>query len=729
MEPEEKMSHVRLCLTLHNHQPVGNFSHVFEAAYQDSYLPFLDVFEGYESLKISLHTSGPLMEWLDIHHSDYLDRLAALVEAGRIEIIGGAFYEPILTMIPSRDRVGQITRYTRWLEDRLGGRVRGMWMPERVWEQGLASDLASAGIEYTLLDDFHFKNAGLNEEDLTGYYLTEDDGHVLRVFPGSEQLRYLIPFQPAGETVNYLRGLGDRHPGCVAVFGDDGEKFGTWPDTKQHVYDNGWLRSFFDALCENQEWLHTCTLSEAADETSALGNVYLPEGSYREMTEWALPVERQLEFDHLSHSLEHDDRWPTIKQFIRGGYWRNFKVKYPETNAMYSRMMMVSRRLHQTILSGTDNDLVNAAERELFRGQCNCSYWHGAFGGTYLPHLRNAIYNHLIAADNLLDKATAKSGPWVEATANDYNFDGKSEVMLANDKLIGLIAPAKGGQIYELDVRSICHNLLATLQRRPEAYHKKVQAGPSSDEGEVASIHDRVVFKQKNLDQRLQYDNEPRFGLIDRFFDDDVSLESVSRGEFNQHGSFVDCEFETKIRRNPNRVQVQMVNDGNVDGAPVRITKGVTLESGSSTLEIAYLLENLPQDRQFHFGIELNFAGMPGNADDRFFHRESGEQLGHLGTKLALGDVRDLALVDEWLGLDVKLNVNRPTHFWTYPVETVSQSEGGFEAVHQSVVVMPHWYFRADEQGRWTMTMQLNVDTSIAESRIHKASSEAEARV
>ncbi|MDP6444637.1 MAG: 4-alpha-glucanotransferase, partial [Pirellulaceae bacterium] len=58
-------SPVRLCLVLHNHQPVGNFDRVFEDAYNDSYLPFLDVFESYEDLRISLHTSGPLMEWLD----------------------------------------------------------------------------------------------------------------------------------------------------------------------------------------------------------------------------------------------------------------------------------------------------------------------------------------------------------------------------------------------------------------------------------------------------------------------------------------------------------------------------------------------------------------------------------------------------------------------------------------------------------------------------------------
>ncbi|MEQ8836690.1 MAG: alpha-amylase, partial [Lacipirellulaceae bacterium] len=137
---------LRLVLVLHNHQPIGNFDGVFEQAYRDSYLPFLDVFERYEGLRIALHTSGSLMEWLDQHHPEYVDRLAGLVATGRVEIVGGPLMEPILPMIPSRDRIGQIEAYRDWLENRLGAKVRGMWMPERVWEQSLTSDVVKAGI-------------------------------------------------------------------------------------------------------------------------------------------------------------------------------------------------------------------------------------------------------------------------------------------------------------------------------------------------------------------------------------------------------------------------------------------------------------------------------------------------------------------------------------------------------------------------------------------------------
>ncbi|HPU07802.1 MAG TPA: alpha-amylase, partial [Thermogutta sp.] len=79
---------VRLVLLLHDHQPVGNFDHVFQQAYEDSYRPFLEILKRWEGIRVSLHTSGPLMEWLDSVHPGYLDEIAGLVNQGRIEIIG-----------------------------------------------------------------------------------------------------------------------------------------------------------------------------------------------------------------------------------------------------------------------------------------------------------------------------------------------------------------------------------------------------------------------------------------------------------------------------------------------------------------------------------------------------------------------------------------------------------------------------------------------------------------
>ena len=717
-------SSIRFVLVLHNHQPIGNFDHVFEQAYQDSYLPFLKVFEPYEQLRIALHTSGPLIEWLSANHPEYLDRLANLVAAGRVEIVGGAYYEPILGMLPSRDRVGQIRRYIDWLQNRFGTQVQGMWVPERVWEQSMARDIASAGIRYTVLDDFHFKNSGLTDDELHGYYLTEDDGKLLRVFPGSEQLRYLIPFHDPEETIAQLGRISGEYPGSVAVFADDGEKFGTWPGTKHHVYDAGWLRRFFDLLTANSDWIETSTPTDVLRDVEPLGKIYIPESSYREMTEWALPASRQVDLQAIHHNLEDSGQWNGIAPLVRGGFWRNFKARYPESDEMYARMLLVSRRL-ESIQSKSDHDpasldVIDQARMHLYRGQCNCSYWHGAFGGIYLPHLRNAIYENLILADNLLDRVEGGDDTQrLELVTDDLNLDGHRDIMVSNNKLIAFISPFSGGHLYELDVRSIRHNLLASLARRPEAYHEKVRSGPSSDDDSVASIHDRVVFKQPGLQNMITYDSHPRKSFQDHFFATEATLDAVAHGDAAELGDFVGGAYEALVDRESDEVRVKLSRTADVEGHTLNVTKQFTFAAASSVIELEYFISGLPPDQPFHFAVEMNFAGLPAGADDRYFYDAARNSLGQLGQFVDHKGVQGIGMVDEWLGIDIGISSNRPTNIWAFPIQSVSQSEGGFEAVHQSVVVMPHWLIQGDEQGNWSAKLNLSIDTALAESRQH----------
>ncbi|RMG41007.1 MAG: DUF1926 domain-containing protein [Planctomycetota bacterium] len=527
--PARNGNRLKLALVIHNHQPIGNFDFVVRQACEDSYRPFLDLFERHAPLRMSLHISGSLLEWLLAHAADYVDRVRRLIDSGRIEVLGGPQYEPILAGIPRRDRIGQIRRYTRRLADVFGTRIRGMWTPERVWEPCFTGDLAQAGIEYTILDDHHFLSTGVPAEELFGHFLTEDQGHTLRVFPGNERLRYLIPFRSVGRTIRFLRRIARRHPGATVVFGDDGEKFGTWPGTKQHVYQRGWLRRFFRALQDNADWLQTVRLCDVVDTEPPAGRVQLPECSYREMTEWALPPELQLEQKRLAAALRDSPLAGRLPQLLRGASWRNFRRRYDEANEMYCRMMLVSQRLHAAA-RGLQVDLrqapplpdeLDAARDHLYQAQCNCPYWHGAFGGLYLPFLRSAVYHHLIRAEECLDRwyrglrgqadrcsvppcgdlsavehsparrsatsrpaapetvagaaADTASLPSFGAVQGDFDADGREEIRLRTPALDLFLVPHRGGQLTELDLIPLAYNVLATMDRRPEAYHEEVR--------------------------------------------------------------------------------------------------------------------------------------------------------------------------------------------------------------------------------------------------------------
>ncbi|WP_437230890.1 alpha-amylase/4-alpha-glucanotransferase domain-containing protein [Planctomicrobium sp. SH661] len=714
---------IRLIFAIHNHQPVGNFDGVFEQAYRDSYEPFFDVLDDFPELPITAHFSGSLLEWLEVHRPEYIDRIRNLIAQGRLELLGGPYFEPILASIPARDRVGQIKAYTQHLASLFETNIRGMWVPERVWEPNFASDIVDAGIEYTILDDSHFRWAGLNEDKLHGYYITENEGRLLKIFPDDEPLRYSIPWSKPEETIAYLRKIAERHPDTVVSFGDDGEKFGSWPGTQEHVYGKGWLREMFQALRDNADWLKVVTMAQAVDEVPPQGKIYLPNASYREMTEWALPTDQQLDYKKITSELSEEPEWKEIKPFFRAGFWRNFLVKYPESNEMYCRSREVSERIQALSTSAAARErpeLFHRARMDLYRGQCNCPYWHGAFGGLYLPHLRNAIYHHLIAADTAVEQLHGRPIRWVDISAEDFNLDARKEVRMSGDRLIAYIAPARGGHLYELDLRSTKVNLLATLNRRPEPYHQTVleAAAKAEEVDDIAFLkHEGVRFKQANLDQKIAYDRWPRKSLVDHFLRPETDLEEFRLGN-GGIGDFVVGVYETKIRRSDDRVETVMSREGRMGDHWIRVDKTIALDTGNgSQLEITYELSQLPPGVPVHFAVEFNFAAMPAGLDDRYYYNAHGEQLGPLETVQALPAGMRIGLVDEWLGIDASLELTQPAEFWTFPIQTVSQSEGGFELVHQSSTIVPHWRFTGDHAGRWQVRIQLTADTSIAQAR------------
>ena len=283
-------------LLLHNHQPVGNFPWVIEQVYTEAYAPLIAALERHPAIRLSLHYTGSLLDWLEETHPEFLQRIALLVQRNQVEMVSGGYYEPILPSIPDADKVGQIRRMTERVRRDFGTQATGMWIAERVWEPGLPRFLREAGIEWTILDDIHFKTVGLEDSELNGYYATEEQNGVLKVYATSKALRYTIPWRPVHETIENLRSLATTDGQRIAVMGDDGEKFGSWPDTGPYCWGtdgrSGWVEEFFTALEQNSEWLHTTPLGEYACQYPALGRIYIPTSSYIEMTEWALPPQK-----------------------------------------------------------------------------------------------------------------------------------------------------------------------------------------------------------------------------------------------------------------------------------------------------------------------------------------------------------------------------------------------------------------------------------------------------
>src|SRR5580700_6860207 len=177
-----------------------------------------------------------------------------------------------------------------------------------------------------------------------GTYVAEDGGHNVKLVPGLQALRYLVPFRDVPDVVAFLRDASARHPDGMAAMGDDLEKFGSWPGTYDHCYKNGWLDSLFTALDQNAEWLETSTPGGAVASHAPLGRADLPTASYSEMMEWVLPTVARARYHGL---VEEFSPRPDVLPFLRGGIWRGFFTKYSESNLLHKKMLHVSEKLQK----------------------------------------------------------------------------------------------------------------------------------------------------------------------------------------------------------------------------------------------------------------------------------------------------------------------------------------------------------------------------------------------
>jgi len=482
-------------LGFHCHQPVGNFESVLKEVHSKSYSPLIRTLLKYDSCKFCLHISGYLLEWIVKNDPELIKLIREGAARNKVEMLGGGYYEPILASIPLSDRMKQLEMLNKAIKKYFGVYPKGAWITERIWQPDIIESLNEAGMEYAFLDDFQFFQSGVDANDIDKIFLTEYNGKYLNLFPIHERLRYKIPFAEPDESISEVLHINGRLSN-LSVMVDDGEKMGGWPDTYEWVYgrtfegleqrheynggnenggkndsengngkgndgnentanesssnnsngngkrngnkndnynnNNGWLYKFLTNINSQSSGIKMKLPSELIREISSRQLVYLPMSSYREMGEWTLPVEKRFKYIYTK------EKYPDAA--LAGGIWHNFFIHYPESNLLHKRMLYLSGKINSLKIKFPEirnlSDYKNL-KIELFKSQANDAYWHGVFGGIYLPHLRRAIQNSLIKAsvyyDLLFDKLMRPDGDnYNNFTYNKYTGnDGKN---CRNDK-------------------------------------------------------------------------------------------------------------------------------------------------------------------------------------------------------------------------------------------------------------------------------------------------------
>ena len=625
-----------LLFGIHCHQPVGNFDFVFEKAYEKAYEPFIRAVMDAVDFRFSVHITGALLEWIKENRAEFFDALGRLVSDNRVELQVSGFYEPILAAIPSRDRIEQIEMAKEFVKKEFGAQPRGLWLTERIWDTKILKDLVACGIEYVILDDYHLVCSGLEKEEIKGYYVTEDEGKTLFLFPISEELRYLIPFRDVPEVVSFL----EKREGFYTIY-DDGEKFGIWPGTYSWVYKRGWLKRFLKAVDEGA--VKCALFSEVLENTPPTSRVYPPIASYFEMGEWSLPAELAARFHAFVEELKASSRFYELLPFVRGGIWHNFLVKYPEANRMHKRMVWISRKFEEKKVSGSER-------RFLFKAQCNDAYWHGVFGGLYLPHLRRAVYSNLSRAED----AVLDSHAFFH---EDVDCDGKREFLVRKPSYTLWICPHWGGQIKEFTVKDWHYNLVDVLTRRLEHYHI-IAHQKERQKAEVASIHEIP----RDLKELPEVDSCDRGAFIERLFFEDKRL---CLGD----EEFVVEDFSSSF------VRLRCEKEG------FEVKKSYIFED-----ERVSVLYTVSSSRPFMFETEININ--PGTPDASII---AGEKRFKASIFKEVRSLKGIIMHSPFFKGELLIKVDKPLRFFAVPIFTLSQSEKGFDEIFQETALIFKW--------------------------------------
>jgi alpha-amylase len=676
------MDRTRLVFALHFHQPYGNLDEVFADATDRCYARTIELFDAHPHVRAAIHVSGPLLDWLEAHRPAVLDQLRKLCARDQIEVLGGGYQEPMLAILPDRDAVGQLLFMAERCEQLLGERPEGMWLAERVWEPDLARVIARAGYRYTLLDDSHLRAAGA-AEPLGAYYVTDKAGDAVAVFPIDRGLRTRIPYASVEDLVEYLR----RQRGRAPTYGDDVEKFGLWPTTERRVWQERWLERFFAALEAEQSWLEATTPSRVLADTPSSGAIYLPTISYQEMGAWTLPPDASTRFSELAERMRFAGYGDEAESFLRGGIWQAFIAKYRESAIIYRKMLRVSEAVERAALTTSAAD-VAAARTALYQGQCNCAYWHGLFGGLYLQHLRAALMGALLRAEAIADPRER-----VRLSRVDHDGDLAEELLFEGPRYDLYLSPIHGGSAFEVSLLEACFHLSGVLGRRREAYHEDVARARVISEQELGnvSVHDLVRATEEGLEAKLVVDAYPRGWFVDHLLPGSATPEMFDRG------------YAPIAELANARYAVVSAGVTDADGhAELRALLGghrlqKKLRVGERRLTVAYTLEtDHPEPYLLCSQLDVTLLSPDTVGGRRFEIDAAGPVDPTPGWRGVVTGVKAVRVVAESLGanaraVDVRITPEPACELWRLPIETVSQSERGFERAYQGTALVLVW--------------------------------------
>ncbi len=668
------MKKVKLIIGTVNNGSASFTEEKLNQVYENSYLPFLKLIHDCK-IPVTMYYSGELMSWIIDKHAGMQMLFNDLFRERKIEILGGGYYSPLFSLIPRKDKVGQIELMTTELRRRFGKRPRGMWITEKVWEPSMPMTMNYAGMEYTFLDEEFFEDAGLFNGELYQPCMTEDQGKKIIVIPLSNRILSQFPISTPEEIVSSILECRSEKEERIVSFLLRGEDL----DFLKGAGDK--IRRIFELIGQNSRKIDVQLPGKITRSLGPLKKVYFGCVSPGDVGRWSGPVYRdRLDYEE-GWSDKYEDTSLAINPVNNQSFFRHFLAKYPESNNLYSRMINIHYLISQ--LRG-DKQRKKSAENELWKSQNHIAYWHGGGDpGIYSSDARAKAYTALIEAD----KYSRERGVFkTSLVKDDFDLDGVEELIYRGPGMNAFIH-LNGGMIFELDYLRVSYNYVDTMARHHEWYH-------SADE--VKDWYTRNAF-------------------VDHFLHPDEKLQNFYEMKYREAGDFLSAPYRIE-KYNRDKKTVLLVRNGNISTKknrfPVILKKEYSFKRNSVIVD--YEIINKSEDvLNTVFGTEINLSfGDPYSCGAEFKLLKTDSETVPEGEVFSDSGVTEIQVNDIKRKTGISLNPDIPCSLWAFPVKTRTGTGKEVEELYQSCCFLQKWELTVSPGKSWKNRVQLRLERS-----------------
>lgn len=643
--------------------------------YLSIYQPLAKMLYSHQNISFSLAFNGIQIQHYKKRRNELITILKLLSDRKQVEILGGGFYDPILPLLYSVDRNGQIDMLSSEIRQSIGIRPRGITLFADCWDSSLVNNLQTCGIEYFLLD-----SAIIPEEKKKFLPLFMSDlGKSIEIFPYYDSFipDNNISVEDFVEKITKAVEKVEKKDTYCQIQPERIVNINLSHDLVEELLSTKWFEKFSDYLNENPDCRIKTTIPSAYRKNSIIKvPAYIPAGINSSIAKW------------IGHAFTEDERKQKYPLTVH-----DFMSTYPQSHELYNRIMYVSMLVNQY---KKDKMRKNEARQKLWQAQSGIGLLCTSKGAFSNSKYRQQCYKYLMEAEKILREGSEFKE---SVSCFDYNSDGLNEYVCRMQNYFSYIA-LNGGSIQELDILKNTGNYADNLSRY-EPYDE------FSDSYERGLFVDHV-FSQEQFDQYLQ-------------------------GKPAGDGVFSGVKY-SELKYSQNHHEVQFAADAVFQPTKQKLYLRKKYIINSTGMNVQYILRN-ESDKPLKaiFAIENNFAHTNFDSENITYYNlevvdndnklvlnpaESTEQLNKSDK---LNDVDIIRITDVESGISFGLEPNENAGFCYYPIIFKRPDFNGKDIVpvHMTFVSTMFWKVEIDPYKETERTINFTI-TAVKKEKVKK---------